>query len=85
MSQIKQNIMQNNKSSVYGNQDKQNNKMKRKKFFLASAVAVTGIFTFAKLPLSIFRAKAFKEKNESIKITENPNAVKRKSNQFGNG
>ena len=77
--------MQIIKSSESISQETQINKMKRKKFFLKSAYAAAGIFAFTKLPFSIFRAKTHEEKNVSIKITENPNAVKRKTNQSGNG
>lgn len=85
MSQIKSYIMQIIKSSETTNQETQNNKMKRKKFFLTTAYAAAGIFTFTKLPFSIFRAKTHNEKNVTIQITENPNAIKRKTNKYGNG
>jgi len=81
LSQIKSFIMEINKSSDSINQTK---KMKRKKFFLTSAFAAAGIFTFTKFPFGILKAKVLNEKKSSLKITENPNAVKRKSNRYGN-
>ena len=58
--------------------------MKRKKFFLYSGSALLGLFAFLNIPASIFRSGNV-SKVSSIKITENPNAVKRKSRQVNNG
>ena len=62
-------------------------KMERKKFFLYSGTAIFGLLTLSKMPFNIFNS--FKNKSQkketSIKITENPNAVKRKSRQANRG
>lgn len=58
--------------------------MKRKKFFLYSGSALLGLFAFFNIPSGIFRS-GNASKVSSIKITENPNAVKRKSREVNNG
>lgn len=59
-------------------------KIKRKKFFLYSCVAAAGIFSVLKNPFKIISRKN-PEKESSIKITQNPNAIQRKSRQVSNG
>lgn len=58
-------------------------KIKRKKFFLYTGSALLGILALKNIPSSIL--SSFSTKKSSLKITENPNAVKRKSRQTNNG
>ncbi|MBK7158247.1 MAG: hypothetical protein IPH77_06750 [Ignavibacteria bacterium] len=58
--------------------------IKRKKFFIYSGSALLGLFAFLNIPSSLFRS-GIASKDSTIKITENPNAVKRKSRQANNG
>ncbi len=59
------------------------NKIKRNKFFLYSGAMVFGMFAASKFPFSIFKSaeEAKLNKTGSIKITQNPNAVSRKSRE----
>lgn len=59
-----------------------NLKMQRKSFFKYSGMIALGIMAVASNPLKLFkRQKA--EKQSTLKITGNPNAVSRTSNQRG--
>ena len=51
-------------------------KMKRQNFFKYAGGAVLGLITLANMPFKIFQSNGTVKK-ASIKITENPNAVKR--------
>ena len=63
------------------------NKIKRKKFFLYSGAIAFGMFAASKFPFNIFSSNQTvnNKKESSIKITQNPNAVKRNSRQENNG
>ena len=58
-------------------------KMKRNNFFKYAGSAILGVITFANTPFKFFRPNI--PKASSIKITENPNAVKRSSGVSKNG
>jgi hypothetical protein len=64
-------------------------KMKRKKFFFYSGTALLGIFAFLNIPSALLKSvrkdSSVNSAKTSLKITENPNAVKRKSRQVNNG
>lgn len=62
-------------------------KIKRKKFFLYSGALALGMLAVSKFPFNIFKSNQDTNirKNSSIKITQNPNAVKRNSRQDNNG
>ncbi|MEO6693855.1 MAG: hypothetical protein ABIY50_07445 [Ignavibacteria bacterium] len=51
-------------------------KMKRGNFFKYAGGALLGIITFANIPFRFFQPET-STKKASLKITENPNAVKR--------
>lgn len=71
----------NNKNILTGT-----GKMKRKKFFLFSGTVLMGILALKNIPSTLFRSLNSESKTKtSLKITENPNAVKRKSRQADNG
>ncbi|MEO8665269.1 MAG: hypothetical protein ABI462_07220 [Ignavibacteria bacterium] len=59
-------------------------KIKRKKFFLYSGAVALGIYTASKIPFNFFQTKQ-SQKVSSIKITQNPHAVKRKAREVNNG
>jgi hypothetical protein len=65
----------------------ENNKIKRKKFFLYSGILAFGMLAASKLPFNLFKSGQTEttDKVSSIKITQNPNAVKRNSRQDNNG
>ncbi|HMS35453.1 MAG TPA: hypothetical protein PKC91_15335 [Ignavibacteria bacterium] len=67
--------------------EKVNEKIKRKKFFLYSGVLAFGMVAASKFPFNLFNTnqKVITNKESSIKITQNPNAVKRNSRQENNG
>jgi hypothetical protein len=61
--------------------------IKRKKFIFYSGAFAFGLFSLSKFPFNIFKSGQNLKisKDSSIKITQNPNAVKRKSRQVSNG
>ena len=67
--------------------EKESNKIKRKKFFLYSGALALGMFAASKIPFNLFKSNqnVIPVKESSIKITQNPNAVKRNSRQENNG
>lgn len=67
--------------------EKESNKIKRKKFFFYSGALAFGMFAASKIPFSLFKSNqsVIPSKESSIKITQNPNAVKRNSRQENNG
>lgn len=67
--------------------EKESNKIKRKKFFLYSGALAFGMFAASKIPFNLFKSNqsVVSNKESSIKITQNPNAVKRNSRQENNG
>jgi len=58
-------------------------KMKRGNFFKYTGSAILGVITFANTPFKFFQSSI--PKAAPIKITENPNAVKRTSGVSKNG
>lgn len=60
------------------------NKMKRGNFFKLAGGAILGVITIANMPFKFFRQDSSVQSG-SIKITENPNAVKRKPGVSKNG
>jgi len=67
--------------------DKVNDKIKRKKFLLYSGALAFGMFAASKIPFNLFKSNqsVITNKESSIKISQNPNAVKRNSRQENNG
>jgi hypothetical protein len=67
--------------------ENESNKIKRKKFFLYSGALAFGMFAASKIPFSLFKSNQSEIPNKvsSIKVTQNPNAVKRNSRQENNG
>jgi hypothetical protein len=53
--------------------------IKRRNFFYYIGASLIGIFSISKLPFNIFSNKINKEITDSIKISENPYAVKREN------
>ena len=62
-------------------------KIKRKNFFFYSGALAFGMFAASKFPFNILKTTqdTNTRKDSSIKITQNPNAVKRNSRQDNNG
>ncbi len=58
-------------------------KMKRNNFFKNAGTAILGLVAFSNLPLKFFQSGT--PSTTSIKIAENPNAVKRKSREVTHG
>lgn len=58
-------------------------KIERKSFFKLAGIAVLGMGISSIIPFKFLQTS--KEKNPSIKITQNPNAVRRNSRQENNG
>lgn len=84
------NIEINSKMEVKNNESLKDSTLSknidRKKFFIFSGTAILGFLALSKMPFNIFKSKSSAEKTESsIKITQNPNAVKRKSRQANTG
>ena len=52
-------------------------KIKRRNFFYYVGASLVGIFSISKLPFNIIQNKINKEISGTIKIAENPHAVKR--------
>lgn len=67
--------------------EKISDKHNRKKFFLYSGILAFGMFAVSKFPFSLLKSdqNTVSKKVSSIKITQNPNAVKRNSRQENNG
>jgi len=66
--------------------NKADKKMKRSNFFKYAGSAVLGAVTFANMPFkSFFSDNSTGIKGASLKISENPNAVKRNSGVSKNG
>ncbi|MDQ3019850.1 MAG: hypothetical protein M3R36_04655 [Bacteroidota bacterium] len=63
------------------------NKIKRNKFFLYSGAMVFGMLAASKFPFNVFKSNqsSIIKKENSIKIAQNPNSVKRNSRQDNNG
>jgi uncharacterized membrane protein YhaH (DUF805 family) len=59
-------------------------KVKRRNFFYYLGASLVGIFSISKLPFNIIQNKINKEIAGSIKISENPQAVKREKTHRGN-
>lgn len=78
--------VKNNESLKDSELNKLHKNIDRKKFFMFSGSAILGFLALSKMPFNIFKSKSSAEKTEtSIKITQNPNAVKRKSRQANTG
>lgn len=74
------------KKMTTDNSNKNLNTIKRRKFFLASGSVIFGLIGISKIPFNFIQSKINQNSNtSSIKITENPNAVKRKTRQADNG
>ncbi len=73
--------------AVDNNKNLYSGKIKRGKFFLYTGVLTLGMAAAFKLPFNIFGSNQTSNtrKNNSIKISQNPNAVKRNSRQENNG
>ena len=59
-------------------------KIKRRNFFYYIGAAVVSAFVLTKFPLNIFK-KTAASRNSSVKVKENPLAVKRKVKDSANG
>lgn len=68
---------------------KENNKIERKKFFIYSGAAAFGIFALIKNPFKLLGKNQSDEKPQqysgTIRITQNPNAVRRNTTKLNNG
>ncbi len=67
--------------------EKFSNKHNRKKFFMFSGILAFGMLAASKFPFNLLKSnqREITNKESSIKITQNPNAVKRNSRQENNG
>lgn len=64
--------------------NKENTKLKRRKFFIYLGISFTGLFSLSKLPMKIFRTRVENEmsgRNKSIRFNSIPEAVSRKASQ----
>ncbi|MCY7360853.1 MAG: hypothetical protein LH629_02115 [Ignavibacteria bacterium] len=63
-------------------------KLNRKKFFVYAGSALAGFIAITHLPFSFFKSNPVNSQNSTktsaLKITANPNAVKRNSKQINN-
>lgn len=61
-------------------------RIKRRNFFLTSGSAILGFIGLSKIPSGLFQSGTNQNsKTSSLKISENPNSVKRKTRQGENG
>lgn len=74
-------------NSLMKNFESGSKKIERKKFFFYSGALAFGMLAASKFPFNIFKSTQSLSagKESSIKITQNPNAVKRNSRQDNNG